>query len=189
MGKRLFDLFFSGLGLLALGPLLLLIALAVKLDSPGPVFFRQERVGRHGRVFRIHKFRTMSVRPAGEGLQITVGADARITRSGHFLRATKLDELAQLLDVLLGDMSLVGPRPERPVFIAQFRKTIPNYMARHSVKAGITGWAQVNGWRGDTSLTRRIECDLYYIRHWSYWLDCKILWLTLWRGFIHKNAY
>jgi putative colanic acid biosynthesis UDP-glucose lipid carrier transferase len=115
--------------------------------------------------------------------------DDRRTPIGAFLRATSLDELPQFWNVLVGDMSLVGPRPERPVFVYQFRKDIPHYMLRHKVKAGITGWAQVNGWRGNTSLDRRIECDLYYIRNWSYGMDWKILFLTLWKGFVNKNAY
>jgi putative colanic acid biosynthesis UDP-glucose lipid carrier transferase len=115
--------------------------------------------------------------------------DQRKTALGGFLRATSLDELPQFWNVLMGDMSLVGPRPERPIFVKQFRNEIPLYMLRHKVKAGITGWAQVNGWRGNTSLDRRIECDLYYIRNWSYFLDLKILFMTLWKGFINKNAY
>jgi len=115
--------------------------------------------------------------------------DPRRTRLGTFLRRTSLDELPQLINVLLGDMSLVGPRPERPVFIQKFARTIPSYMARHRVKAGITGWAQVNGWRGNTSLRKRIQYDLYYITHWTPWLDLRILWMTVFRGFVHKNAY
>jgi lipopolysaccharide/colanic/teichoic acid biosynthesis glycosyltransferase len=115
--------------------------------------------------------------------------DDRRTPIGTFLRSTSLDELPQLWNVLRGEMSLVGPRPERPVFVDRFRSDIPDYMLRHKVKAGITGWAQVNGWRGDTSLERRIECDLYYIRNWSYALDVKILWMTVWKGFVNKNAY
>jgi len=188
--KRCTDFILSGLALLILSPVLVAVAIAVRLTSPGPVFFRQERMGLDGRVFNMLKFRSMPVdAEAKTGPVWATAGDTRKTKIGGFLRSTSLDELPQLWNVLTGDMSLVGPRPERPFFVNKFRTEIPGYMLRHKVKAGITGWAQVHGWRGDTSLERRIECDLYYIRHWSYGMDWKILWLTIWRGFIHKNAY
>ncbi len=188
--KRAMDLVLSAVGLILLSPLLALIAVAVKLSSPGPIFYRQERCGLNGKSFWMLKFRSMRVDAEKEtGAVWAKKHDDRRTKLGTFLRATSLDELPQLWNVLIGEMSLVGPRPERPVFIQQFEKTIPNYMARHCVKAGITGWAQVHGWRGNTSLRKRIEYDLYYITHWTPWLDIQILWLTLFRGLIHKNAY
>jgi Undecaprenyl-phosphate glucose phosphotransferase len=188
--KRVMDVVLSALALVLLAPLMGLIAMLVKLTSPGPVFFRQERCGLNGRSFDMLKFRSMH-----EGAERQTGAiwarpgDERRTVLGTFLRSTSLDELPQLWNVLMGDMSLVGPRPERPVFVNQFRKTIPGYMARHCVKAGITGWAQVHGWRGNTSLRKRIQYDLYYITHWTPWLDIRILWMTVFRGIVHKNAY
>ena len=185
--KRLFDLLASAAGLLLLAPLLLAIAAWVKLDSPGPVFFRQERIGRQGQPFRIYKFRSM--RQDNAGLQITVGEDDRITRSGHVIRAYKLDELPQLINVLLGDMSLVGPRPERPVYVEQFRQSIPRYMDRHREKAGLTGWAQVNGLRGDTSIAERTKYDLWYIENWSLSLDLRIIARTALRLFSDRQAY
>jgi Undecaprenyl-phosphate glucose phosphotransferase len=188
--KRLMDVALALFGLVVLSPLLALLAVLVKLSSPGPVFYRQERCGLNGKSFPMLKFRSM--RADAERQTGAVWAhkeDPRRTRLGTFLRRTSLDELPQLWNVLKGDMSLVGPRPERPVFIQQFRRTIPNYMARHCVKAGITGWAQVNGWRGNTSLRKRIQYDLYYITHWTPWLDLRILWLTVFKGIVHKNAY
>jgi len=189
-GKRVIDIVVALTALIILSPLLLLLAILVKLTSPGPVLYAQERMGLDGRTFHMLKFRSMRV-----DAEVQTGAvwaqkeDNRRTVFGTLLRKTSLDELPQLWNVLLGEMSLVGPRPERPVFVDQFRKEIPHYMLRHKVKAGITGWAQVNGWRGNTSLRRRIECDLYYIQNWSYALDLKILTLTLWKGFVNKNAY
>jgi Undecaprenyl-phosphate glucose phosphotransferase len=188
--KRCIDAVLSALGLVVLSPLLLLIALVVKLTSVGPVLYAQERVGLDGRAFRMFKFRSMRSDAEGQaGAGWTTQGDSRRTAFGAFLRRTSLDELPQLWNVLVGDMSLVGPRPERPVFVQQFRQRIPHYMLRHKMKSGITGWAQVNGWRGDTSLTERTACDLYYIRNWSFDLDFKILVLTLWKGFVNKNAY
>jgi Undecaprenyl-phosphate glucose phosphotransferase len=188
--KRAMDMVLSLVGLILLSPLLALIALLVKLTSRGPVFYRQERCGLNGRSFQMLKFRSMRVDAEKKtGAVWAQKDDARRTRLGTFLRKTSLDELPQLINVLLGDMSLVGPRPERPVFIRQFSKTIPNYMARHCVKAGITGWAQVHGWRGNTSLRKRLQYDLYYITHWTPWLDLRILWMTLFHGIIHRNAY
>jgi Undecaprenyl-phosphate glucose phosphotransferase len=188
--KRLTDFALSTLTLVAISPLLLLLAILVKFTSKGPVLYGQERMGLDGRTFRMFKFRSMRVDAEKEsGAVWARPGDDRRTPIGTFLRSTSLDELPQLWNVLRGEMSLVGPRPERPVFVHEFRKNIPHYMLRHKVKAGLTGWAQVNGWRGNTSLERRIECDLYYIRHWSYGFDWKIMWLTIWRGFVHKNAY
>ncbi len=189
VAKRITDIVLSATALLITAPLMLLIAAAVKLTSPGPVLYRQERMGLDGRTFQMLKFRSM--KPDAEAESGPVWAtryDLRPTPVGAVLRRTSLDELPQLLNVLTGEMSLVGPRPERPVFIEELRKRIPKYMLRHKVKAGVSGWAQVNGWRGDTSLEKRIEYDLSYIEHWSLLFDLKILWLSLWRGFIHRNA-
>ena len=184
------DVLLSLTGLIVLSPVLLLIAVLVKLTSPGPVFYRQERCGLNGRAFHMLKFRSMAVNAEQQtGAVWAAKNDERRTWFGAFLRRTSIDELPQLLNVLMGDMSLVGPRPERPVFIQQFKKTIPNYMARHCVKAGITGWAQVHGWRGNTSLRKRLQYDLYYITHWTPWLDLRILWMTLFKGIVHRNAY
>ncbi len=188
--KRAGDVVISLLALVLLAPLMLAIAAVIKLTSPGPVFYRQERCGLNGRAFGMLKFRSM--RCDAEQQTGAVWArkdDPRRTAFGAFLRRTSLDELPQFINVLKGDMSLVGPRPERPVFIQQFSKTIPNYMARHCVKAGITGWAQVHGWRGNTSLRKRIQYDLYYITHWNPWLDIRIMWMTLFHGLFHRNAY
>ncbi len=188
--KRAFDVLVAGALLLLLSPLLGAIALLVKLTSRGPVLYRQERMGLDGRTFSMLKFRSMRVDAEEETGPVWARAgDLRRTRPGVLLRATSLDELPQLWNVLKGEMSLVGSRPERPVFIQEFRKRIPRYMLRHKMKAGITGWAQVNGWRGDTSLEKRIEYDLYYIEHWSLWFDLKILWLTLWKGLVNRSAY
>ena len=188
--KRVMDFVLALIGLIVLSPLLLLISLLVKLSSPGPVFYRQKRCGLNGQTFEMLKFRSMRVDAEKEtGAVWARKDDNRRTWLGAFLRRTSLDELPQLFNVLLGDMSLVGPRPERPEFIAKFSRTIPNYMARHCVKAGITGWAQVHGWRGNTSLRKRLQYDLYYITHWTPWLDIRILWMTLFHGRTHKNAY
>lgn len=188
--KRASDIMLSSLVTLFTAPLMILIALGVKVESPGPVFYRQERVGLDRRVFWMLKFRSM--KPEAEKSTGPVWArenDERRTRIGAFLRKTSLDELPQLFNVLRGDMSLVGPRPERLVFIEDFKQSIPHYMLRLKMKAGLTGWAQVNGWRGNTSLQKRIECDLYYIKNWSLLLDLKIIFMTLWRGFINRHAY
>lgn len=188
--KRATDVALASVGLVLISPLLLLIAALIKTTSEGPVLFVQERTGLDGRSFPMLKFRSMKVNAETEsGPKWATKVDDRRTALGTFLRKTSLDELPQLWNVIRGDMSLVGPRPERPVFVSNFRTQIPHYMFRHKVRAGITGWAQVNGWRGDTSLERRIECDLFYIRNWSYILDLKILTMTLWKGFINKNAY
>jgi Undecaprenyl-phosphate glucose phosphotransferase len=188
--KRITDFVAATIGMLLISPLLALIAVAVKLSSPGPVLYAQERMGLDGRTFKMLKFRSMrSDAERQSGAVWATKGDDRCTPLGAFLRRTSLDELPQLWNVVCGDMSLVGPRPERPVFVSRFRKEIPHYMLRHKVRAGITGWAQINGWRGNTSLDRRIECDLYYIQNWSYLFDLKILTMTLWKGFVNKNAY
>ncbi len=188
--KRSLDVVASAGALLFFAPLLAIIALAVKLTSRGPVLYGQVRMGLDGSTFKMWKFRSMKVDAEKEtGAVWAKKDDDRRTPIGAFLRSTSLDELPQFWNVLVGEMSLVGPRPERPEFVHQFRGKIPAYMLRHKVKAGITGWAQVSGWRGDTSLEKRIECDLYYIRNWSFLFDLKILLLTPFRGFVHKNAY
>ncbi|HEY2956125.1 MAG TPA: undecaprenyl-phosphate glucose phosphotransferase [Candidatus Eisenbacteria bacterium] len=188
--KRSFDLVLSGVGLALLSPLLAAIALWVRLDSPGPVLYSQERVGLSGRRFRMLKFRTMRAdAETDDSPGWTRPNDPRRTGAGAVLRRLSLDELPQLWNVFLGQMSLVGPRPERPVYVEQFRASIPRYMLRHHVKAGITGWAQVNGLRGDTPLERRIEYDLYYIRNWSMLFDVRILLLTLVRVFRDASAH
>ena len=189
MVKRITDIVLSSIFLLLYTPIMLIIALSVKLTSRGPVFFMQERVGLDGQSFNIYKFRTMSEDAESKGAKFAVRNDPRSTRLGKFLRRFSLDELPQLWNVFKGQMSLVGPRPERPVFIEEFRQRVPKYMLRHKVQAGMTGWAQVNGWRGNTSIQKRIEHDLYYIEHWSFMLDMKILWLTLLRTIADRNAY
>jgi exopolysaccharide biosynthesis polyprenyl glycosylphosphotransferase len=166
------------------------IAALVKLTSRGPVFYRQERMGLDGHPFMIHKFRSMYEDAEAETGPVFASADdPRRTPLGRILRRSNIDELPQFWNVLKGEMSLVGPRPERPLFVAQFKHKIPQYMLRHKVKSGITGWAQVNGWRGNTSIEKRIEYDLYYIENWSVRLDLKIMWLTVLKGFFHKHAY
>jgi Undecaprenyl-phosphate glucose phosphotransferase len=188
--KRGLDLVVGGVALVVLSPVLLIVASAVKLTSPGPTLLRQERMGLDGRAFSMLKFRTMRADAEAESGPVwATPDDARRTPIGAVLRRFSLDELPQLLNVLCGDMSLVGPRPERPVFVETFRHRIPGYMLRHKVKAGMTGWAQINGWRGNTSLEKRIEYDLYYIERWSLGFDLAILVKTLWRGFFSRQAY
>ena len=188
--KRILDLIGSVVALLIFSPLILFIMGVIKLTSRGPIFYRQERVGLDGHQFQMLKFRSMSVAAEKEtGAVWAKKNDGRVTQVGKILRATSLDELPQLLNVLRGEMSLVGPRPERAVFVDQFRRSIPQYMLRHKVKAGMTGWAQINGWRGSTDLQKRIEFDLYYVKNWSLLFDCRILFLTIWKGFVHPNAY
>ena len=188
--KTIEDKLLAALILVLVSPLFLVIAIGVKLSSPGPVFYRQERVSWNGRPFMMLKFRSMPVdAERGTGPTWAKPGENRATAFGAFLRKTSLDELPQFINVLKGDMSIVGPRPERPVFVSQFKEEIPDYMKKHLVKAGITGWAQINGWRGSTDLNRRIEYDLQYIENWSLWLDLKIIFLTLFKGFVHKNAY
>ena len=188
--KRSLDFVLTAIGLIILSPLLFVIAVLTKLSSPGPILFGQERMGLDGQHFTMWKFRTMRVAAPGEDCKEWSNKEnPRKTKFGSFLRRTSLDELPQLFNVLLGQMSLVGPRPEQPFFVEKFRNDIPAYMLRHKMKAGITGWAQVNGWRGDTSLEKRIECDIFYIKNWSFWFDLKILLLTFLKGFVNKNAY
>lgn len=188
--KRAFDLVGGVLALALAAPVMLAIVVALKLTSPGPALYRQERMGVDGRRFRMLKFRTMRVdAEAQTGPVWATPDDPRRTWLGGFLRRWSLDELPQLLNVLRGEMSLVGPRPERPSFVEEFRRRVPGYMLRHKVKAGITGWAQINGWRGNTSIERRIECDLYYIERWSLAFDLRILIQTIWYGFRNRNAY
>ena len=188
--KRCLDVVFSLLVLIILSPLLLTIAVLVLLSSKGPVLYKQERMGLNGLCFNMLKFRSMPVTAEKEsGAVWAKKGENRATPIGRILRRTSLDELPQFINVLKGDMSVVGPRPERPVFIEDFKNRIPRYMLRHKMKAGITGWAQVNGWRGNTSLEKRIQHDLYYIQNWSLYLDIKIMILTVWKGFVNRNAY
>lgn len=187
--KRALDISIASVSLIILSPLLAIIAALVKLTSRGPVLFKQERVSFDGSPFSIIKFRTMVSDAEASGPGWTKPGDARVTLLGRLLRSTSLDELPQLFNVLKGDMSIVGPRPERPVYIKEFRKRVPRYMLRHKVPAGITGWAQVHGWRGDTSIDKRIEYDLYYIENWSLLLDLKIVVMTLLKGLRNRNAY
>jgi len=188
--KRTLDVAISGAALVLLSPLLAAIGAAIRLSDGGPVLYRQRRMGLDGRPFDILKFRSMVVDAEDRsGPTWASEDDARRTRVGAFLRRWSLDELPQLLNVLRGEMSLVGPRPERPEFVREFKDKFPQYMLRHRVRAGITGWAQVHGWRGNTSLSKRIEYDLYYIENWTLALDIKILWMTLRHGFRHDNAY
>jgi Undecaprenyl-phosphate glucose phosphotransferase len=190
VAKRAFDLAFSLIGLVLLSPVFLLLAVAIKFSSPGPIFYRQERMGLDGQRFKMLKFRTMrSGAEAGSGPVWASPSDARRTRLGAFLRRLSLDELPQFINVIRGQMSVVGPRPERPVFVEQFRRNVPGYMLRHKVKSGITGWAQINGLRGNTSLEKRIQYDLEYIERWSFWFDLKIIILTLVRVLFDRNAY
>jgi len=188
--KRAFDLVVGCVAFIVFSPVMLIVAIAIWLEDRGPVFYHQERMGLDGKPFEIVKFRSMRV-----GAEQETGAvwadrdDPRRTRVGRFIRAWSLDELPQLLNVLKGDMSVVGPRPERPQFVEQFRAEFPHYMLRHKVRAGMTGWAQVHGWRGNTSIRMRIEHDLYYIENWSLMLDFKIIFMTLLHGLRHENAY
>jgi Undecaprenyl-phosphate glucose phosphotransferase len=188
--KRAIDIVISSAAITLLTIPVLIIAALVKLTSRGPVFYRQERMGLDGHPFIIYKFRSMfHDAEADTGPVFATHNDPRRTSLGKLLRQSNIDELPQLWNVLRGEMSIVGPRPERPNFVKEFKDKIPQYMLRHKVKAGITGWAQVNGWRGNTSIEKRIEYDLYYIENWSVRLDLKIMWLTLLRGFFHKHAY
>ena len=188
--KRTFDIVTCSLAVILLSPLYLIIALLVKLSSRGPVFFKQDRVTRDGKVFKMLKFRSMRIdMPEQNGPHWTEENDPRITKIGKLLRKTSLDEIPQFFNVLGGSMSLIGPRPERPELVEEFKKTVPGYDLRHRVKAGISGWAQVNGLRGNTSIEERVSYDLSYIRHWTLLFDVKIVILTFFKGFINKNAY
>jgi Undecaprenyl-phosphate glucose phosphotransferase len=188
--KRTFDIAFSIFVLFLMAPIMVIIAIAVRLDSRGPILFAQDRVGLNGRLFRMYKFRTMKVAaPTVSDSVWTTPNDSRCTRVGRFLRKTSLDELPQFLNVLRGDMSVVGPRPERPRFVHKFLREVAQYNSRHRLKVGITGWAQVNGWRGDTSIQKRVECDLYYLQNWSFVFDLQIIFQTFFAGIRGKNAY
>ena len=187
--KRAMDVVLASLAIVLLAPVMAVIAALVKLTSPGPILYRQERCGLNGRPFMMLKFRSMKADAEAGGAQMATANDDRRTWLGKILRKTNLDELPQFFNVLWGDMSIVGPRPERPVFVRKFAKTIPNYNARHAVKAGITGWAQVNGWRGNSSLRKRILFDLYYISHWNPLFDLRIMFLTVWRMLFSKQKH
>lgn len=190
VSKRAVDITGALAGIVISSPIMLLAALAVRFTSRGPVIFKQERVGLHNKTFQMYKFRTMEMQKASaEEKAWTVKDDPRVTGIGKFLRGTSLDELPQLFNILVGEMSLVGPRPERPQFVEKFKEEIPRYMIKHQVRPGLTGWAQINGYRGDTSIRKRVEYDLYYIENWTMGMDFKIMFLTFFKGFINKNAY
>lgn len=190
MVKRAMDIVGSLIGIILTSPIMILSAILVKLSSPGPIIFKQERVGLHNKPFYMYKFRSMELQsPKEEKKAWTVKNDPRVTGVGKILRRTSLDELPQLFNILKGDMSLVGPRPERPLFVEKFKEEIPRYMVKHQVRPGLTGWAQVNGLRGDTSIRKRIEYDIYYIENWTLGFDIKIILMTFFTGFINKNAY
>ncbi|MBE5857703.1 MAG: undecaprenyl-phosphate glucose phosphotransferase [Lachnospiraceae bacterium] len=188
--KRIMDIVGSLIGIIITSPLLIIVAILVKCTSRGPIIFKQERVGLHNRNFNMYKFRTMKLQAASEEEKAwTIKDDPRVTKVGRFLRRTSIDELPQLFNILVGRMSLVGPRPERPLFVDKFKEEIPRYMVKHQVRPGLTGWAQINGYRGDTSIRKRIEYDIYYIENWTLGFDIKICFLTIFKGFINKNAY
>ncbi len=188
--KRMIDIVGAVFALVIFSPVMLAAAVLVKTTSPGPLIYKQERVGLHNKTFKMYKFRSMVVQaPSEEKKGWTKPNDSRVTPIGRVIRKTSIDEMPQFVNVLKGDMSLVGPRPERPQFVEKFKEEIPRYMIKHQVRPGITGWAQVNGYRGDTSITKRIEHDLYYIENWTLGFDFKILFLTIFKGFINKNAY
>ena len=188
--KRIFDIVFSLVSLSLLSPVFLILSIVIKISTPGPLFFKQKRMGTGNREFEIYKFRSMKVQNKKESDTVwTTENDDRVTLIGRFIRKTNLDELPQLWNVLLGDMSIVGPRPEREHFVEKFKKEIPSYKVRNLVKSGITGLAQANGWRGDTSIANRVEHDLYYLENWSFWLDVKIIWKTVFNRRAWENAY
>lgn len=188
--KRMLDIVGSLMAIILSSPVMLTCAIIIKATSPGPLIFRQERVGLHNQPFTMYKFRSMVVQePNKESKAWTVRDDPRVTPVGRFMRKTSIDELPQLFNVLKGEMSLVGPRPERPYYVEKFQEEIPRYMVKHQVRPGMTGWAQIHGYRGDTSIRRRIDYDLYYIENWTIGLDIKIMVLTVFNGFVNKNAY
>ena len=188
--KRLFDIIGSIILIILFSIPMLIVAILVKTTSKGPLIYKQERVGLHNKPFKMYKFRSMEVQDdSKEKHAWTTKNDPRVTPVGKFIRKTSMDELPQFFNVLKGEMSLVGPRPERPFWVEKFKEDIPRYMIKHQVRPGITGWAQVNGYRGDTSIRLRIDCDLYYIENWTFGLDIKILFLTIFKGFVNKNAY
>jgi Undecaprenyl-phosphate glucose phosphotransferase len=188
--KRVVDIVGSIVAILLFSIPMLIVALIIKVTSPGPIIFSQIRVGLHNRQFKMYKFRSMVVQTeSSEKKAWTTSNDTRVTKIGKFIRKTSIDELPQLFNILMGNMSMVGPRPERPYFVEKFKEEVPRYMIKHQVRPGLTGWAQISGYRGDTSIRKRIEHDLYYIENWSIGLDFKILFLTIFKGFINKNAY
>jgi Undecaprenyl-phosphate glucose phosphotransferase len=188
--KRGIDIIGSSIAIILFSPIMLITAILVKTTSKGPLIFKQERIGLNRNPFVMYKFRSMNEQdPEEEKQNWTVKNDPRKTKVGNFIRKTSIDELPQIFNVLLGDMSLIGPRPERPFYVEKFKDEIPKYMVKHQVRPGITGWAQVNGWRGDTSIEKRIECDIYYIENWSLTLDIRIVFLTVFKGFVNTNAY
>ncbi|MNJ56292.1 UDP-glucose:undecaprenyl-phosphate glucose-1-phosphate transferase [compost metagenome] len=188
--KRAFDIVFSLFAIIITSPVMLFVVIGVKLTSPGPVIFKQERMGLNRRTFQMYKFRSMKVLPEGMAdTGWTTENDPRRTKFGAFIRKTSIDELPQFFNVLAGHMSVVGPRPERPYFVDQFREEVPKYMVKHHVRPGITGWAQTHGLRGDTSIEERIQHDIFYIENWSMLLDIKIIIRTILHGFVNKNAY
>ena len=190
MVKRAMDIVGAICCIILFSPVMLVTAIMIKLTSPGPLIFTQVRVGLHNKPFRMYKFRSMEVQsPSEERKGWTTRDDPRVTKVGRFIRRTSIDEMPQFFNVLKGDMSLVGPRPERPQYVEKFREEIPRYMVKHQVRPGLTGWAQVNGYRGNTSIRKRIEHDIYYIENWTIGLDIKILFLTVFKGFVNKNAY
>ena len=190
LSKRIVDIIGSLVGIILFSPIMFIVAVLIKLTDKGPIIFAQERVGLHNKPFKMYKFRSMAVEPPQkEAKKWTTKNDPRVTAIGRFIRKTSLDELPQFFNIFIGDMSLVGPRPERPFSVEKFRDEIPHYMIKHQVRPGLTGWAQVNGYRGDTSIEKRIDHDLYYIENWSMGFDFKILFLTVFKGFINKNAY
>lgn len=190
LAKRVVDIIGSIVGIVVFSPVMLITALLIKATSKGPVIFAQERVGLHNKPYQMYKFRTMYLQNENaEKHAWTVKDDPRVTKVGKFLRRTSIDELPQLFNILIGKMSLVGPRPERPQFVEQFKEEIPRYMVKHQVRPGLTGWAQINGLRGNTSIEKRVEYDLYYIENWTMAFDIKIMFLTIFRGFINENAY
>lgn len=188
--KRVIDLFGAIFALILFSLPMILVAIIIKITSEGPIIFSQIRVGRHNKEFKMYKFRSMGIQKDTEEKKAwTTNQDPRVTSIGKFIRRTSIDELPQLFNILKGDMSLVGPRPERPFFVEKFKEEIPRYMIKHQVSPGLTGWAQINGYRGDTSIRKRIDHDLYYIENWTLGLDFKILFLTFFKGFINRNAY
>lgn len=190
IAKRAVDVLGSLAGIIISSPVMILVAVLVKCTSRGPIIFKQERVGLHNKPFKMYKFRTMEIQKASQEQKAwTVKDDPRVTKIGKILRKTSIDELPQLFNILAGEMSLVGPRPERPLFVEKFKEEIPRYMIKHQVRPGLTGWAQINGYRGDTSIRKRIEYDIFYIENWTMGLDIKIMFLTIFKGFINKNAY
>lgn len=200
IAKRITDVLFSGIGLIILSPVFVIVAIAIKLDSKGPIFFKQDRVGKDEELFSMYKFRSMVVNAEElkkalenqnemSGPMFKMKKDPRITRVGRFIRKTSIDELPQFYNIFKGDMSLIGPRPERPYFVNKFRESVPKYMIKHHVKPGMTGWAQVNGYRGNTSIVKRIKYDIYYVENWSIMLDIRIFFKTLPALLNDKNAY